>query len=226
MNILTDKRCSKCKEWKNRSEFYGDKKRKDGLKPQCKECHNANSRRWNQNHTIERREATRRYAKKNREKIRERVRKWLADHPWKILEYSRRQRANHPETERERSKRKRERYPEKEKARKEKWLANNAERERERRRKWIASHPERNRHDAQVRRARERQAEGKVTINEWLELLDKYGHKCLCCGRTDVKLTMDHVVPLALGGPHKIENIQPLCLSCNSRKRTRIIDYR
>jgi hypothetical protein len=33
------KRCSSCKQEKDQSEFYTDKKAKDGLKSQCKKCH-------------------------------------------------------------------------------------------------------------------------------------------------------------------------------------------
>lgn len=76
------------------------------------------------------------------------------------------------------------------------------------------------------RRARRNYIEGKITKKEWLDLLEKYGHKCLKCGRTDVKLELDHVVPLALGGEHSIRNAQPLCRSCNGGKHTKIEDYR
>lgn len=76
------------------------------------------------------------------------------------------------------------------------------------------------------RRAREESAEGKISRNDWIELCNKYGNKCLCCGRNDVKLTLDHIIPLIKGGSNTIENAQPLCGSCNSKKHTKTIDYR
>lgn len=37
------KMCSTCKTEKQASEFYGDKRTSDGLKSQCKNCHNSTS---------------------------------------------------------------------------------------------------------------------------------------------------------------------------------------
>lgn len=76
------------------------------------------------------------------------------------------------------------------------------------------------------RRAREKNAEGRISAKTWKEILNKYGNKCLCCGRTDVKLTVDHIVPLSKGGTNNSDNLQPLCISCNSSKHTKTIDYR
>lgn len=76
------------------------------------------------------------------------------------------------------------------------------------------------------RRALEINAEGRYTLEEWYALCEKYGNKCLGCGRPDVKLTQDHVVPLSRGGSNWITNIQPLCMPCNASKGVRTIDYR
>ena len=63
------------------------------------------------------------------------------------------------------------------------------------------------------------------TTNEWNELKDYYNNVCLCCGTKD-RLTRDHVIPISLGGTDHIDNIQPLCHSCNSSKHTKSTDYR
>lgn len=76
------------------------------------------------------------------------------------------------------------------------------------------------------RRARIKNSYGKITYSEWEMLKNKYGNKCLRCGKKDVKLTIDHVLPIKLGGKNCIENIQPLCGRCNSIKSSKYIDYR
>lgn len=59
-------------------------------------------------------------------------------------------------------------------------------------------------------------------------LKEQYGFTCLACGRAEpeIVLTIDHVVPVSLGGSNKISNLQPLCESCNNRKGDTVVDYR
>lgn len=75
------------------------------------------------------------------------------------------------------------------------------------------------------RRARLVNSEGSFTASQWSTLKRRYRHRCLCCGKRR-KLTPDHVVPLVLGGDNRIENIQPLCGPCNSKKGGHTVDYR
>lgn len=75
------------------------------------------------------------------------------------------------------------------------------------------------------RRARRFNAPGYHTSEQWQAVLDRYGYKCLRCGSTE-NLTEDHVLPLSKGGSNWIENIQPLCGSCNSSKQDTYADYR
>jgi len=69
---------------------------------------------------------------------------------------------------------------------------------------------------------------GIVTAEQWETLKRKYNYTCLRCKKREpeIALTRDHVLPLEFGGLHVIENIQPLCKSCNSWKHTKHIDYR
>jgi 5-methylcytosine-specific restriction endonuclease McrA len=78
------------------------------------------------------------------------------------------------------------------------------------------------------RRAHKRNASGSYTGSEWLVLKHKYNNTCLRCKRKEpeIKLTADHVIPLAKHGANSIDNIQPLCASCNARKHTNTTDYR
>jgi 5-methylcytosine-specific restriction endonuclease McrA len=60
---------------------------------------------------------------------------------------------------------------------------------------------------------------------EWLAVLLEAGGRCLACGEQEDP-TVDHVIPLALGGPNTIENVQPLCSACNNLKGCEVADYR
>lgn len=78
------------------------------------------------------------------------------------------------------------------------------------------------------RRALKMQADGDFSPQEWLDLKRRYNFTCLCCGKKEpeIRLTADHVIPLTGGGTNSIDNIQPLCFSCNSQKYTDDTDYR
>lgn len=75
------------------------------------------------------------------------------------------------------------------------------------------------------RRTRLENCEGSYTQQEWEDLLDYYGNKCLACGSTE-NLEADHIVPIAKKGTGYITNIQPLCRTCNRKKHTKILDFR
>ena len=63
-----------------------------------------------------------------------------------------------------------------------------------------------------------------IAESDWRQYRDGYG-KCLRCGSIE-RLTMDHVVPIVVGGHHSLWNVQPLCRTCNARKHVTIADYR
>lgn len=78
------------------------------------------------------------------------------------------------------------------------------------------------------KRARRRKSIGSFSSKEWESLKLKFGHRCLRCKQSEpeIKLTVDHIIPLIRGGTNFISNIQPLCFSCNSSKGSNAHDYR
>lgn len=119
---------------------------------------------------------------------------------------------------------------EKEKKQHKDWVSNNRERRSAQNvaatKKWQENNKEKVTHwktDNKHRR-REIYATGSLTLDEWVEVCNKFGNKCLKCGENEV--TIDHVVPLSKGGTHSMDNVQPLCRSCNSTKHDKTIDYR
>lgn len=93
---------------------------------------------------------------------------------------------------------------------------------------WNRNHPENAYNRCRRRLARiNNVVGGHYTKQEFDLLCAQHGNKCLRCGK-EGPLTADHVIPISFGVPHsdEIENIQPLCQSCNSSKSTKVIDYR
>ena len=89
-------------------------------------------------------------------------------------------------------------------------------------------HPEKSVAATNRRRARKLAAGGSHTEEQWQARKAFYDYRCLCCGKREpeIRLTRDHVIPLTQGGSDSIDNIQPLCACCNSKKNFKHIDYR
>ena len=87
-------------------------------------------------------------------------------------------------------------------------------------RRYVKNNPEIISYLKARRYARERNAEGNHTLQEWKLLKEKFNYKCAYC-MEEKPLTKDHIKPLSKGGTDYIENIQPLCRNCNSKKHNK-----
>lgn len=99
----------------------------------------------------------------------------------------------------------------------------NTEKEKQRSKLWRQQHPV-------LRRAYQRmryvKTQGhRLTDEEWSEVLQAYGTRCLRCG-TENDITVDHIIPVSKGGQDIKENVQPLCRACNTKKKQQNTDYR
>lgn len=135
--------------------------------------------------------------------------------------------------------------PERAKAEAAEWKRANAERVREYKRAYYAAHPEEyaakvawreanrdkqraankkwrnsNRESLKIDRWR-RRAKGEITVADLRAMRDTCDGICAYCLQRCDALSIDHVVPLARGGTHSIDNLVHACLACNSRKWAR-----
>jgi len=70
------------------------------------------------------------------------------------------------------------------------------------------------------RRAREINAPGFFTSEDWMQKVEYYGWRCVYCNieLTSDTLTLDHVKPLSKGGSNWVSNLVPSCSPCNRKK--------
>ena len=61
----------------------------------------------------------------------------------------------------------------------------------------------------------------RATTEEMAEVFRRDGIKCVKCN-SENNLTVDHKIPLAKGGTWDIDNLQPMCQSCNSSKGVKV----
>ena len=74
-------------------------------------------------------------------------------------------------------------------------------------------------------RIKEARKKGTHTEEEWLEMKSFFGVCVKCLGSSNLT-KRDHIIPIYQGGSDGIQNIQPMCTDCNSKKGTDRTDYR
>ena len=159
-----------------------------GLYRHCKKCHNALTKSWKA---------------RNKERVYEEGRARRLANPSKNREYVARYNLRHPDRVVAHRKISRVNCKDKISALKKAWNKRN---------------PERNRSYCHKRRTVVKGDD--VTKEELLDLRKRQGNKCAACkcaliGR---KYHIDHVLPIVLDGPHRIDNLQLLCAPCNLKK--------
>lgn len=230
------KTCKACGETKPLTEFY---RKLNGHQPKCKDCVKAYQaarrkqqpehmkaidRRSRRKHKARRNQESRAYRAQRKDRLnREQRKRYHTDPEYRqrMIDLAVSWGKRNPERKLEIGRRWKERNPEKAKAvARAARLRSVRKRPNYHRRLWVIY--------AANQRARDRGVPGELTLEEWEQIKSKYNHTCLGCGRKepDIKLTIDHVVPTSRGGVNNASNVQPLCLSCNSRKSDKIIDYR
>lgn len=164
------------------------------------------------------------WQKANPEKNRERARDWAAINRERSRANARNYAAAFPVEYRIRQEKWRRDNPNSSKT----WHIINRERCRIYSKNWESDHPGRGIINSHKRRARIAGNGGHFTIMEWEHIKGQFNYQCPSCGEKEpnIKLTIDHIIPISKGGNNYIKNIQPLCLKCNLKKRTQVINFK
>lgn len=222
------KPCNRCGETKPLAEFHRNAERKDGHRSQCKACvaesqrayREANKERiadydraWRKANKERKAGTNRAYYEANREREAERGRAWR--------EANRERNAERLRAYRQAN---RERTAERKRA----WREANKEREAERQARWRKANPDKRR--AARTRYYRLLAEAVQEPYTRAEIFERDGWVCqLCQEPVDPNLvapdpgspSLDHVVPLSLGGHDTPANVQLAHFGCNSAKCNR-----
>lgn len=81
------------------------------------------------------------------------------------------------------------------------------------------------RQEAHTRRAKIKNSETKLSVEQWHKILKMQNNRCNICKKRFTKKrppTIDHIIPLFHNGSSAFENIQALCSSCNSKKQAKL----
>lgn len=197
--------------------FYAAKECKDGLRGNCKECHNTYDP-----------DKARDYKRRNADRIAVTRREYRRSHKEEIRLYSKRRYDANPDAYRERSRVYRQNHQDALQDYNRQWKKTHRDelREYERQRRIVA--PEIHRKATHMRRCRRRSLPNTLTEQEWQFALEYFNGACAVCGELPGlwnKLARDHWIPVASGGGYTAGNIIPLCHSgtggeggCNNAK--------
>lgn len=189
------KTCARCRAMKPVSDFPASKRWSDGLFPYCRECKRAADRASHARNRDKRNAAAREKYAENPEIQRGRVLARYRENPQPYIERATAwANAN------------RERVREIQRACQRRQYQLNPERKRE---VW-------RRRYAAIKRGCEIY---QFTSDQVAAKVAYWGSLCWVC-RAPYQ-AIDHVKPLAKGGPHMLANLRPICTACNTRKRDR-----
>lgn len=194
------KQCNKCGEIKAESEFSICRSANDGLQRTCKIC-------------------CTKYRADNSEKSKAYQSAYHAAHKAKRNKAAKERYEKNIDTERSRSASYYVNNKDKERERKSNSYKANPQKYNARSKAWAAENPRLVRVHVQNRRARKKNADGKLSRGLAERLFKLQRGKCACCGRQlGNKYHLDHIMPLSLGGANIDSNMQLLRPTCNQQK--------
>jgi 5-methylcytosine-specific restriction endonuclease McrA len=192
--------CTKCGEslLASTENFYKSNKGRLGLQPKCIPC----EKKYIEENKDQIAFRNKQYYQKNKDDINAYKKSWYEENKdTKIKEYK-------------------EKNKEYIKCKKKEYLMKNKDSIRKYRQKYRQLNPELSTKDKQVRKAKQKQLDSDFTVKQWKRCKKHFDNKCAYCGE-EGNMTQDHFIPLSKGGEYTINNIIPVCRSCNSSKHNK-----
>lgn len=237
-----EKLCKKCGENKSVLDFNKRSRSQDGLNPECRDCSRKTLAEWKSKNRDKVKAHKASDYQKNADKYKEYHAAYRAKNSERIGYINAAYRLANPEkTKANKAKWYRDNfqrirlikseYRTKNKERQRAWYAEWREQNREYLRQYNRTYQRENKDRRRVhhqnRRARIEASGGKLSVGIASKLKKLQRGKCACCGKPlGSDFHLDHIIPLALGGPHCDSNIQLLRGSCNLKKRAKHpVDY-
>jgi len=217
-NILS-KVCTKCGDEKSPSDFSSNKKSQDGLNCWCKACSSEYCRAWRLSNIEKKRDDNKKWREENPDKVKASSAKWYAANRQKSSAYaklwyeSNKEKALATRAAWRAANKDRARFTTKA------WQSKNRDKVRAAVKKWQQLNPDAVKSINHNRRAREKQATGRLSPDLSMRLFALQKGLCVCCKKPlGDDYHMDHIMPLALGGSNTDDNIQLLRAKCNNQK--------
>jgi hypothetical protein len=186
--------CSKCNTEKQVTEFYAEKRTKDGFQSQCKECLNSA---WRQKY---------RNNPEFREKERLRLKEWGKKNKEKVADSKRRHYENNKEARRQSV------YS---------YVKRNPEKALESKRKWIDKNRG---HVRAYNNSKHKRVKKQTPENaDIAQIRAIYKSAQKLTQETGITYSVDHIIPLSKGGLHHQDNLRVITLSENCSKGSKCV---
>jgi 5-methylcytosine-specific restriction endonuclease McrA len=76
----------------------------------------------------------------------------------------------------------------------------------------------------QLARAKENGVSATLTPKQWTTAIEYFGYRCAYCQKRPFS-TMDHFIPVHMGGGTTADNCLPTCRTCNTSKHRKDPDH-
>lgn len=198
--------------------------RKGKLNSQCRQCEREYSKKWSKDNPERVYERNKQWREDNREHYQEYMKDYNKEYHQKYYEENKEMlmdKQREYRKDNEKVKANQQRYYQENREyileRSKKWREANPEKCSEMAKNWWARNKDKRREYNQTRRAKVRELEADLTVEQWAFIKDYFNQCCAYCGKKN-KLHQDHFIPVNDGGGYTITNIIPACQKCNSSK--------